>query len=158
VPEGNGRQDLPFQPSPADPAPLDRATIWRVSSNYQDLNRACYAAGLSFNAMVLDTEQVGDIASAAAHIEFPSQFCQRADQFLFVGADLSMRNVGFSLAITQYEGPDRRVVAFSRVFPELDPATRQLLREIHPSQAAMVDELNRRIVELFERLKEQILL
>jgi hypothetical protein len=158
LPEGNGRKDLPSQADPNDPAGLDRATVWRVSATYQDLNRACFLAGISFNAMVLETEQVTDLARAPAHIEYPSAFCERADQFLFVGADLAMRNTVFSLAVTQYEGPDRRVVAFSRVFPELDAATLQLLRDIHPSQAALIEQLNQRISEVFERLKQQLYL
>jgi len=33
-----------------------------------------------------------------------------------------------------------------------------MLREIHPSQAALVEELNDRIVALFERLRTQVLL
>ena len=158
MPEGKGLPGLPADSVPTEPVAPDRATVWRVSAPYPDLNRACFLAQISFNAIVLETEELNNLARAPAHIEFPSSFCGRADQFLYAAADLAMRNVVFSLAITQYEGPDRKVVAFSRVFPELDEPTLRLLREIHPSQAALVEQLNARISEVFERLKKQLLL
>ena len=154
MPEGK----LPAEPARTDPLLFDRSTVWRVAAPYPDLTRACFLAQISFYAVVLETEELSDLARAPAHVEFPSSFCSRADQFLYAAADLAMRNIVFSLAITQYEGPDRRVVAFSRVFPELDEPTLRLLRDIHPSQAALVEELNQRIAAVFERLKKQLFL
>jgi hypothetical protein len=158
LPEGKGLPNLPAEPGRSDVAAFDRTTVWRLGAGYGDLSQACYLARISFNGITLETEQMGDLGRAPAYLEFPGHFCPRADQFLFAAADLVMRNVNFTLALTQYEGPDRRIVAFSRIFPRLDAPTLQLLREIHPSQAALVEELNSRIVELFERLKNQVLL
>jgi hypothetical protein len=158
LPEGKGFPNLPAEPGRSDAVAFDRTTVWRIAAGYGDLSQACFLARISFNGIVLETEQMGDLGRAPAYLEFPSHFCARADQFLYAAADLVMRNVTFSLALTQYEGPDRHVVAFSRVFPELDRPTLQLLREIHPSQAALVEELNARILELFERLKHQVFL
>lgn len=158
MPEGKPRPDLPALPGGSDAAVIDRTTVWRLGAGYGDLSQACFLARISFNAITLETEQMGDMGRAPAYLEFPGNFCSRADQFLYATADLVMRNVSFSLALTQYEGPDRRVVAFSRIFPRLDAPTLQLLREIHPSQAALVEELNARVLELFDRLKNQVLL
>ena len=137
---------------------LDRTTVWRLGAGYGDLSQACHLARLSFNAITLETEQAGDIGRAPAYLEFPSNFCSRADQFLYAAADMVLRNVTFTLALTQYQGPDRRIVAFSRIFPQLDAPTLQMLREIHPSQAALIEQLNARVLALFERLKNQVLL
>jgi hypothetical protein len=158
LPEGKGLPNLPAESSRKDAVAFDRATVWRLGAGYGDLSQACYLAQISFNGITLETEQMGDLGRAPAYLEFPSNFCARADQFLYAAADLVLRNVTFTLALTQYEGPDRRIVAFSRIFPRLDASTMQLLREIHPSQAALVEQLNDRVVELFERLKNQVLL
>ena len=156
MPEGKPGPELPAEPQRRDPVAIDRATVWRLGAGYGELSQACYLAQISFNGITLETEQLGDLGRAPAYLEFPSHFCARVEQFLYAAADLVMRNASFTLALTQYEGPDRRVVAFSRIFPKLDAPTLQLLREIHPAQAQLVDELNARMVELLDRLKNQV--
>jgi len=123
LPEGKSGPDLPADTAGKEPAVFDRATVWRLGAGYGDLSQACYLARISFNGITLETEQMGDLGRAPAYVEFPGNFCSRAEQFLYAAADLVMRNVTFTLALTQYEGPDRRVVAFSRIFPRLDTPT-----------------------------------